>query len=157
MTAKINRLILSILLCQLIGNLGTFATINAIPAWYATLNRPPLSPPNWVFGPVWGTLFTLMGIALFLIWDNGIDKPANKKAIWIFVAQIVLNALWTFIFFACKIPWMAFIEIVFLWIFIVWTIKAFYKVSKPAGWLLIPYILWVSFAAYLNLAFAILN
>ena len=128
--------------------------MSAIDGSYATLVRPELAPPNWVFGPVWVTLYMLMGIAAFLVWRK--DRRLNKALI-LFVLQLVLNSLWSIIFFGMQALGAAFVEIVFLWLAIVATIVAFQKISRPAALLLIPYILWVSFAAYLNFAFWTLN
>jgi len=109
-----------------------------------------LTPPSWVFGPAWATLFALMGISAFLIWRKGLDRRDVKIALGIFMGQLVLNTLWSIIFFGLHNPGAAFIEIIFLWLAIVITIVVFYKVSIPAAYLLLPYILWVSFAGYLN-------
>ena len=113
------RLIGCITLCQLAGIIGSFATSPAIPTWYIHLKKPSFNPPGWVFGPVWFTLYTMMGIALFLIWQKGIQQPKVKTALIIFMVQLILNALWTLIFFGMKAPMTAFIEIVLLWIGII--------------------------------------
>jgi benzodiazapine receptor len=144
------KLLISIVICELAGIIGSVFTAPSIPIWYAGLEKPKLSPPNWVFGPVWTTLFVLMGIAAFLVWTRGLERKEVRTALGIFIGQLILNALWSIIFFGMKSPGGAFIEIIFLWLAIVVTIIAFYKISKPAAWLLIPYILWVSFAVYLN-------
>ena len=154
---NIYKLLVSIGVCLLAGVTGSIFTMPAIPTWYAALNRPPLAPPNWIFGPVWTTLFVLMGISAFLIWKKGLDRKDVKIALGIFIGQLVLNTLWSIIFFGLHSPGGALIEIVFLWLAILATIVAFYKISKPAAWLLVPYILWVSFAAYLNYAIWSLN
>jgi len=152
------------------GVIGAFFTAPAVQSiWYAELMKPALNPPTWVFGPVWTTLFALMGIAAFLIWRkydkltlSGVEGLANRKkqikiALGIFFAQLVLNTLWSIIFFGLYSPGGALVEIVFLWLAILATIVAFYKISKPATWLLLPYILWVSFAVYLNYSIYVLN
>ena len=156
------KLLIAIGICQFIGNSGLLFTMSAVPTWYATLQKPWFNPPNWVFGPVWVILYTLMGISLYLVWDRGLKHHGVKKAIYIFdlqifLAQLVLNAVWTFLFFGLKSPLLAFLEIIFLWIAIAITIFRFYKVSKEAAWLLVPYLLWVSFAAVLNYYVLILN
>jgi translocator protein len=125
--------------------------------WYATLTKPALSPPNWIFGPVWMTLYALMGIAVFLVWAKGGDRKDVHVALLVFGIQLILNALWSIIFFGLHSPGWAFADIVILWFAIVWTMTLFYKISKPATWLLVPYILWVSFANYLNYSLWILN
>ena len=151
------KLIISIVVSQLAGIIGAFFTTPSIASWYATLSKPALNPPAWVFGPVWTTLFALMGIAAFLVWKKGLERRDVKKALGIFIGQLCLNTLWSIIFFGLHNPGMAFIEIIFLWLAILSTIITFAKISKPAAWLLVPYILWVSFAGYLNYSIWILN
>ncbi|MCE9644074.1 tryptophan-rich sensory protein [Candidatus Parcubacteria bacterium] len=141
-------------LAQGAGILGSLFTAPSIGTWYATLVRPELSPPNWVFAPVWTTLFLLMGIAAFLVWRQG---RKGRVALGIFLLQLVLNTLWSILFFGLQSPGAALVDIVFLWLAIVATIIAFARVSTPAAWLLAPYIAWVSFAAYLNYAIWTLN
>lgn len=145
----------------LAGIIGSVFTTSAIPTWYATLVKPELSPPNWIFGPVWTTLYILMGIAAFLIWSSpATDASARKNralALTLYCIQLVLNTLWSIIFFGLKSPGIALGEITLLWVTIAATIIAFGKISKPATWLLVPYILWVSFAGYLNYAIWMLN
>ena len=162
---KINntlKLITSILVSELAGVIGSLFTAPAIGTWYASLIKPPLNPPSWVFGPVWTTLFALMGIAAFLVWSSYAKASADKKkgikvALILFGIQLGLNTLWSIIFFGLHSPGGALVEIVFLWLAILATIIAFYKISKPAAWLLVPYILWVSFAMYLNYSIWVLN
>lgn len=144
------KLIVSLLVCQLAGLVGSFFTAPSIPVWYASLNKPSFTPPNEVFSPVWIALFVLMGISLYLIWRKPLKEPQVKIALLIFFVQLALNTLWSIIFFGLKSPFLAFIEIIILWMVIFLTIMKFFKVSKLAGILLIPYILWVSFAAVLN-------
>lgn len=157
---KINntfKLIISLIIPQLAGGLGSFFTIGSVKNWYPVLVKPALNPPAWVFGPVWTTLFAMMGIATFLVWKKGLDRKDVKIALGIFIGQLALNTLWSIIFFGLHSPGGAFIEIVFLWLAILATIIAFAKISKPAAWLLMPYILWVSFAGYLNFMIWMLN
>lgn len=151
------KLLAAIAVCQMAGIIGTFFTTPAITTWYATIVRPSIAPPNWVFAPVWTTLFTLMGIAAFLVWNKGLHRKDVRIALWIFGGQLVLNTLWSIIFFGMQNPGGALIEITVLWLAILASIIAFHKISKPAAYLLIPYILWVSFAAYLNYLFWALN
>ena len=146
-----------IIICLAVGFIGSIFTIPSIPTWFAGLNKPPFSPPNWIFSPVWTTLFILMGISAWLIWEKGISNKEVRSAIMIFAAQLVLNMLWSILFFGLKSPLSAFLEIIVLWLFILATILSFYKISKPAAWLLIPYILWVSFASVLNLSIWLIN
>ena len=154
---KATKLIASIFICQLAGIVGSLFTYQAIPTWYAYLQKPSFNPPNWIFGPVWITLYTLMGISAFLVFERGWENKEVKLALSIFGLQLILNSIWSIIFFGLQLPVFAFIEIVILWIFILLSIIYFYKVSKPAALLLLPYILWVSFASVLNLSIAILN
>jgi benzodiazapine receptor len=157
---KINelaKLIVSILICQSAGLIGTVFTSASIPTWYVTLNKPFFTPPNWLFGPVWLTLYTLMGVAAFLVWQHGFQDPQVKRAVNIFGVQLILNALWSGAFFGLQSPLMGLIVIIVLWIAILATILRFFAISKTAGLLLIPYILWVSLAAALNGAIVILN
>lgn len=151
------KLITAIVFSEMAGVIGSIFTASSIPTWYANLIRPELSPPNWIFGPVWTTLFALMGIAAFLVWQKGINRRDVKNALSIFVTQLILNTLWSAIFFGAQNPSAAFIEIIILWLAILATIISFSKISKAAAWLLVPYILWVSFAAYLNYSIWILN
>lgn len=146
-----------IVLSQGAGAVGSLFTAPAIGGWYATLARPELAPPNWVFGPVWTTLYLLMGVAAFLVWKQGWQRKEVKIALGIFTVQLALNTLWSIIFFGSRSPGGAFIEIIFLWFAIAATMWTFAKASKPAAWLLVPYIAWVSFAAYLNYIFWMLN
>ena len=144
------KLVISIAICLLAGVLGSVFTTPAIPTWYATLIKPSFSPPNWVFFPVWTTLFMMMGISLFLVWQRGLKDQQVKTALSLFGVQLVLNILWSAAFFGMRSPLAGLIDISILWIFILLTIMNFMKLSRTAGILLIPYILWVSFAAVLN-------
>jgi benzodiazapine receptor len=150
-------LFLSIIICQLAGFIGSIFTTPAIPNWYANINKPSFNPPNWVFAPVWTTLYLLMGIALFLVLRKGLSEKGIKTAFAVFVLQLVLNSLWSFLFFGLKSPLAAFIEIIFLLIAILISIILFFRISRVAGALLIPYIIWVSFASVLNFAIWQLN
>ena len=152
-----SKLIIAIIVSELAGIIGSVFTAPSIAGWYAGIVKPALNPPSWVFGPVWTTLFALMGISAFLIWKKGLDRKDVKIALGIFLGQLALNTLWSSIFFGLHSPGGALVEIVFLWLAILATIIAFAKISKPAAWLLVPYILWVSFAAYLNYAIWALN
>ncbi|MBI4120104.1 MAG: tryptophan-rich sensory protein [Parcubacteria group bacterium] len=132
--------------------------------WYAGLVKPALNPPAWMFGPVWTTLYALMGISLFLVWKQHSNILQNvrmlrmrKVGIAAFFVQLSLNAIWSIIFFGLKSPGWALVDIVALWLAIVWTLVTFGKISKMAAWLLVPYILWVSFAVYLNYSILVLN
>ncbi len=157
---KINnalKLFASIIICQLAGIVGSFFTVPAIPGWYAELTKPALNPPTWVFGPAWTMLYILMGVALFLIWQKGLREKRIKTALAVFAVQLLLNTLWSVVFFGLQSPGWALLNIAVLWAAILWTIVVFYKISKPASYLLVPYILWVSFALYLNYSIWVLN
>lgn len=151
------KLIVAIGVCELAGIIGSVFTTPSIAGWYAELAKPELAPPNWVFAPVWTTLFALMGIAAFLVWKKGLERRDVKIALGIFAGQLVLNTFWSIIFFGLHSPGGALFEMIFLWLAILATIIAFAKISRPAAWLLVPYILWVSFAMYLNYSIWILN
>jgi len=159
MTQKGNlfKLLASILLCQLAGTIGSIFTASSLESWYLLLERPAFTLPSWVFFPAWVTLYTLMGISLYLVWKKGLQEKEVKAALLLFGIQLGLNALWSFLFFGLKSPYYAFIEIILLWLAILLTILKFRKISKIASYLLFPYILWVSFAMLLNYYFWILN
>jgi benzodiazapine receptor len=150
------KLAVSIILCQLAGFLGSLFTTPAIPTWYQTLNKPFFAPPNWIFSPVWISLFILMGISLFYVWQRP-GHPQSKKALIFFFIQLILNVLWSLAFFGFRLPLLGLIDIVLLWFAILFTILNFFKVSRFAGALLLPYLLWVSFATLLNFSLWILN
>jgi benzodiazapine receptor len=151
------RLILSVAICQLAGFIGSIFTTAAIPTWYASLNKPSFTPPNWLFSPVWITLFIIMGVSLFLVWRERSESIHAKPALVTFGAQLVLNVFWSIAFFGLKSPIAGLIVIIALWIAIFATILRFRKVSELASMLLIPYIVWVTFAAILNFALFQLN
>jgi len=153
---NIIKLITTIGLCLLAGGIGSLATMPAINSWYVTLNKPSFSPPNWLFGPVWTALYILMGIAAYLIWREAGSKNI-KGALIIFVMQLLLNIFWSLIFFGLRQPGWALGEIIVMWMAILATILAFYPISKIATGLLIPYLLWVTFASFLNLMIVRLN
>ncbi|MBI4132567.1 MAG: tryptophan-rich sensory protein [Candidatus Sungbacteria bacterium] len=157
---KINnfwRLVIAVVVSELAGVIGSVFTVSAIPNWYAGLIKPAVNPPSWVFGPVWTTLYALMGVAAFLIWKKGFEQRDVKIALGIFGVQLVLNTVWSIIFFGLQSPGWALVDITLLWLAIVWTMVVFHKISKPAAYLLLPYILWVSFASYLNYVIWVLN
>lgn len=151
------KLIASLVICQLAGLVGSIFTTPAIPTWYAALEKPAFTPPSWLFAPAWTTLFVLMGIAAFLVWQRGLAERAVRVALTIFAVQLGLNVLWSVAFFGLKAPLGGLIVIALLWFAILLTIQSFSRFSRAAGLLLLPYILWVSFAAILNGAIVILN
>lgn len=153
---KIYKLIIALIIPQLAGGLGSVFTAASVKSWYLTLEKPLLNPPSWVFGPVWTILFLLMGYAFYLVWIS--DGKEKKITAYItFAIQLVLNIFWSAIFFGLKSPGLALMEIWFLWLAIIFNIFAFYRISRLSAWLLIPYLLWVTFAAYLNYSIWILN
>ena len=143
-------LIGSILLCQLAGIIGSVATTPAITTWYVYLNKPSFNPPNWIFGPVWVTLYTLMGVSLYLVWVKGLKNKTNAFAFKFFLLHLVFNSLWSIIFFGVKDVSFAFFVIAILWLMIIFLINLFWKIEKKASYLLLPYLAWVSFASILN-------
>lgn len=154
---NIIKLVVSIIACFAAGGIGSLFTSKAIPKWYAELKKPPYTPPNWVFGPVWTTLYILMGIAVFLIWRSGLNTSGVNAAFALFWVQLCVNALWSAIFFGMKSKFGGVIAILILWLLILATMVASFPVSTWAGILLIPYIVWVSIASYLNIGIWRLN
>ncbi|MBP8115793.1 MAG: tryptophan-rich sensory protein [Chitinophagaceae bacterium] len=144
------KLIIAIAIPVAVGGISGFFTATGVDSWYQTINKPSWNPPGWIFGPVWTTLYVMMGIALFLVWKSDSSDILKKTAIALFAIQLILNFFWSFIFFdQQQIGW-ALLEIIVMWIFILLTIFAFGNVSKLAAWLLVPYVSWVSFATILN-------
>jgi len=156
---KVNvlRLLVSIIICQFAGAIGAIFTSSSLESWYLLLEKPVFNPPSWVFFPVWTTLYTLMGISLYLVWEKGLQQKEVKVGIFLFGLQLGLNILWSFLFFGLQSPYHAFLEILLLWLAILLTAIQFWKISKVASMLLIPYLLWVSFAALLNYQIWVLN
>lgn len=150
------RYLIAILLCEAAGGIGSLFTMDKISTWYVTLEKPFFSPPNWLFGPVWTTLYALMGIALVMIWDSKRGKKRDHALAW-FGTQLVLNAVWTPVFFGAERLDVGFFVIVAMLAAIVGTIISFKKISETAAWLLVPYLAWVSFATTLNFALWRLN
>ncbi|MSU55943.1 MAG: tryptophan-rich sensory protein [Candidatus Taylorbacteria bacterium] len=160
---KALQLVVSVAVSELAGIIGAAFTAPSIPTWYAGLVKPALNPPAWIFGPVWTTLYALMGTSLFLIWSSyakaseGLGKTKIVRASWMFFIQLALTIFWSIFFFGMQNPALAFADIILLWLAILTTIILFYRISKPASYLLLPYILWVSFAVYLNYSLWMLN
>ena len=148
---KFLKLAVAVIICEGAGIIGSFFTINSVTTWYTTLNKPFFNPPSWIFGPVWTILYLMMGISLYLAWEK---KKVDLKWFWI---QLGLNSLWSIIFFGLKNPMFAFLEIILLWGAIFMTIRSFWKYKRMSAYLLIPYLLWVSFASILNLSIVLLN
>ncbi|MFH1639589.1 MAG: TspO/MBR family protein [Chloroflexota bacterium] len=151
------RFVIGIIVCEGAGIIGSIFTTSAIPTWYATLKKPVFSPPNWLFAPVWGILYLLMGVSAAIIWQRGLSEPPVRKALIIFIIQLALNILWSAAFFGLRSPLAGMIVIVALWVAILFTILSFFRISSFAAFLLVPYILWVSFATILNFTIWQLN
>jgi len=157
---SISKLVSSVTLCFLVAFAGSSVTLPSVLTWYTQLNKPIFNPPNWIFGPVWTILYLLMGISLYLVWNKVLkNKKGELKsvAIRVFIYQLILNFLWSLVFFGLHQPFLALITIIMLWVSIFTAIKYFYKISKMSAYLMIPYIFWVSFASVLNLFIVILN
>jgi len=154
--SRIIKVIVSLFLPLSVGAIAGMFTSQAVPTWYASLNRPFFSPPNWVFGPVWTSLYILLGISFFLIWKEEASKERDL-AIKVFSIQLFLNFAWSFIFFYFNLIGAALIEIILLWISIALMIYLFYKIKPVAAYMNIPYLLWVSFATILNAGYYFLN
>lgn len=142
--------------CFAAAGIASLYTTPAIPNWYASLEKPAWTPPAWVFGPVWTLLYLAMAVAVWLVWrERGFTRA--PLALTLFAVQLVLNALWSIVFFGWRRPGLALVEIHFLWAAIFATMLAFWRISQPAAWLIWPYLLWVTFAGFLNLAIWRLN
>jgi len=158
---KVNwrRLLISLLIVFLAGFIGSYFTYPGIQSWYAGLNKPAIALPNWLFAPVWSALYVLMAFSFYFVWNK--SKVSNKvlvnECMTLFIIQLVLNSLWSIIFFGLHNISLALVEILVLWSFLFLTIVKFYKIDKKSAYLLIPYILWVSFAALLNYSFMAVN
>jgi len=155
---KITRILSVVVTCLVVGYFSGMVTRSSITTWYPTLIKPSFNPPNWIFAPVWSMLYVMMGVAAGLVWDKiDSDKEVVKKALVLFAVQLALNALWSFLFFGLKNPMLAGLEIVILWLMIYETHLQFTKINKIAGFLLLPYLAWVSFATVLNASIWWLN
>jgi tryptophan-rich sensory protein len=154
---EIAKLVSSLILCQLAGMTGPIFTKPAILSWYVPLKKPFFTPPDWMFAPVWIILYILMGFAAFLVWRKGWHQKQTRSALILFGVQLILNALWSFMFFGLRSPLAGLIEISILSVAILLTLQSFLQISRVAGLLLIPYFLWVAFASGLNLSIWVLN
>jgi tryptophan-rich sensory protein len=153
----IAKVVISLVAAFAAGGIGSIFTTSSIPTWYAGLNKPFFTPPNWLFAPAWTTLYILMAVAAFLVWRKHLDTPGVKAAMIAYLSQLALNTLWSVVFFGLKMPLAGLISILILWLAILVTLVRFYYLSRPAGYLMIPYILWVTFASALNLGVVTLN
>ena len=151
-------LLLAIVLCQAAGIIGALATARSVSQWYPTLTKPPLTPPDWVFGPVWITLYVMMAVAIWLTWNRLPDAGRlMQPVIWLFAAQLILNAAWSIVFFGMQSPVGGMFIIVPLFLLILLTLVRMAPVSPAAAWLMVPYLAWVGFATWLNGGIAWLN
>lgn len=151
------KLVLSIVACQSAGLIGAVFTVSSIENWYNLLNQPSFRPPNWLFGPAWTILYTLMGISLYWIWTKGTKKKEVKDALKLFAVHLVLNATWSIVFFGMRNIPLSLLNIVVLWILIMMVMVKFYKIDQKASFILLPYLAWVSFATILNYNIFLLN
>ncbi len=149
-------LIISVALAQTAGILGSIVTIDSIGTWYVGLGKPSFNPPNWIFGPVWTLLYTLMGISAWLLWSKR-KQPEVRKILWLYGSHLAVNTLWSFVFFGWHRLDLAFLVIIILWTMIACLILLIKRYSLIAAWLLLPYLLWVSFATLLNYSLWQLN
>jgi tryptophan-rich sensory protein len=157
MKKKIPYILIAVTVCLLIGFLSGFATQSSVDTWYSTLNKPSFNPPNWIFAPVWTVLYILMGVAAGLVWAKGFYHIWVKTALYYFGFQLLFNALWSIVFFGFQEPFWALLVILVLIVLILSTMRWFKIVSKPAAFLLLPYLLWVCFAMVLNYNIWVLN
>lgn len=151
------KILIAVAICLGIGFFSGFATQSSIDTWYATLNKPFFNPPNWIFAPVWTILYVLMGIAAGIVWSKGFYHKWVQTALYHFIFQLLLNGLWSIVFFGFKSPGLALLVIIALIILLLLTIKWFKVVSKTAAYLLLPYLIWVLFASVLNISIWQLN
>ena len=151
------KLVICILACFAAAGFGGIFTSKAIPDWYRGLKKPRYTPPNWVFGPVWTVLYILMAVSVFLVWQEGLSAPGVLTAFILFWIQLAANALWSYVFFARRLIAGGIINIAILWLLILATMITSFPVSLVAGILLVPYIIWVSIATYLNVGIWLLN
>jgi benzodiazapine receptor len=154
---KAVELVLFIFLCEIAGVAGSLFTTPSIPGWYAGLEKPNIAPPNWVFAPVWASLYALMGISLFVVWRKAAGGSLRRIAISTFILQLALNVLWSYLFFGLQSPFLGLVDITILWLAIAATIALFSKISKISAILLLPYLAWVTFASYLTYMIFMLN
>jgi len=150
------KLIVSLVIPLIVGYFGSLFTSKSVNSWYLALKKPSFNPPNWIFAPVWTFLFILMGLSFYLIWRKGYSRE-KRSAFFVYFIQLFLNLLWSIFFFGLKNPFLGLLDIVLLLIFILINIYLFYRISKVSAYLLLPYLLWVSFASILNFSIFILN
>jgi tryptophan-rich sensory protein len=155
---KVSRIAIVVVICLVVGYVSGMVTRASITTWYPTLVKPSFNPPNWIFAPVWTSLYIMMGIAAGLVWNQiTSNKEVVTKALQFFAVQLVLNALWSYLFFGLHNLMLATIEVVLLWLIIFETYSQFSKINKTASYLLLPYLAWVSFASVLTASIWWLN
>ena len=157
MNKKVLKFIISIFICQSAGIFGSLFTFESISDWYVTLEKPLFAPPNWIFGPVWIILYFLMGVSLYIVWENELKSKSRKVFFTVFGIQLILNALWSLLFFGLKSPLLGLVDIILLDIMVTVTIIYAKSISKLAAILLVPYLVWIIFASILNFAIFLLN
>ena len=157
MYKKVLKFIISIIICQSAGIFGSLFTFEAVPDWYITLEKPFFAPPNWIFGPVWIILYFLMGVSLYIVWKDELKSKTRYVFFVVFGIQLILNALWSLLFFGLRSPLLGLIDILILDVILVVTIFYAKRVSKYAAMLLIPYMVWIIIASVLNYAIMVLN
>lgn len=153
---KLGKLVTSVLLPLVVGFFASFFTQQSVDTWYKLIEKPVFNPPDWIFAPVWTILYIMIGIAFYLVWQKNFG-PNRKRVLTIYFVQLFLNFLWSFLFFGMQSPLAGLIGIILLWVIIFINIKVFYRVTKTAGYLLVPYLAWVSFALILNFSIVIIN
>ena len=151
------KLFIGVVVCEGAGLIGAIFTTPAITTWYATLAKPAFTPPNWLFAPAWVTLYFLMGVAAATVWQKGLAERRHRTALAIFLVQLALNVLWSVVFFGLESPLYGLVVMAALWLAILLTIIRFFRISAPAGYIMLPYLGWVTFAAALNAAIFMLN
>lgn len=149
--------LVGVLICEGVGLLAAWATQTSVTTWYPTLAKPGFTPPDWLFGPVWTILYAMMGVAAALVWQRRTEDAMSQSALVLFGVQLLLNGAWSFAFFGARSPGLGLIVIVALWGALAWTTERFFRVRAAAGWLLVPYLLWVTYAGALNLSIWLLN
>lgn len=153
----LGKAVAAILICEGVGLLAGWATQTSVTTWYPTLTKPSFTPPDWLFAPVWTLLYAMMGVAAFLVWRRGLQRPRVRSALTAFGVQLLLNAGWSFAFFGARSPALGLVVILFLWGTVAWTLDRFFRLQRAAGWLLVPYLAWVTYALALNAAIWRLN
>ncbi|MBK8506460.1 MAG: tryptophan-rich sensory protein [Saprospiraceae bacterium] len=151
------KILIAVITCVMVGYIGSLPTTEALSSWYPGILKPSFNPPNWIFAPVWTTLYVMMGVAIGIIWHAGWEREVVKNAVMLFLAQLVLNGFWSVIFFGARSPGGALVIIIILWILIILCIKRFFPINRFAAYLMVPYLLWVSFALALNVSIYWLN